>query len=157
MTVVCAGETERIIVEGASHGLPFRRRRDRALAPRANRAKRCSRRGIDEDGTKHLLGLLPCTKEDTASCRDFLRDLKARQLVDPLRALAYGTPGLIRAAEEVSPRIIRQPCLRHKMRNLRSKVPEERAREIFADSPSGLPGAEPGVGASCSRGEPLRG
>jgi putative transposase len=29
--------------------------------------------GIDANGTKHLLGLQPGTKEDTESCRDFLR------------------------------------------------------------------------------------
>jgi transposase-like protein len=34
--------------------------------------------GITEQGAKVLLGLAPGTKEDTASCRDFLRDLKAR-------------------------------------------------------------------------------
>ena len=38
--------------------------------------------GIAEDGTEHLLGLLPGTKEDTASAREFLRDLKARGLRD---------------------------------------------------------------------------
>lgn len=31
--------------------------------------------GIAETGHKVLLGLAPGTKEDTASCRDFLRDL----------------------------------------------------------------------------------
>jgi transposase-like protein len=40
--------------------------------------------GITESGHKVLLGLAPGTKEDTASCRDFLRDLKARGLVDPI-------------------------------------------------------------------------
>ena len=87
--------------------------------------------GIDERGTKHLLGLLPGTKEDTSSCRDFLRDLKARQLADPLMVITDGAPGLIRAAEEVFPRSLRQRCLAHKMRNLHSKVPEERAREVL--------------------------
>jgi len=76
--------------------------------------------GIAEDGTKHLLGLLPGTKEDTASCREFLRDLKARQL-----------RGLIRAVEEVFPKSLRQRCLAHKLRNLQSKLPEERWREVI--------------------------
>jgi len=35
---------------------------------------------ITEGGQKMLLGLAPAAKEDTASCRDFLRDLKARSL-----------------------------------------------------------------------------
>lgn len=87
--------------------------------------------GIDESGAKHLLGLLPGTKEDTACCRDFLRDLKARGLVDPIAVITDGAPGLVRAAEEVLPRSIRQRCLAHKMRNLQSKVPEERCREVL--------------------------
>ena len=40
--------------------------------------------GILADGKRVLLHLAPGTKEDTASCRDFLRDLKARGLVDPI-------------------------------------------------------------------------
>lgn len=87
--------------------------------------------GLDERGVKHLLGLLPGTKEDTASCRDFLRDLKARGLADPIMVITDGAPGLIRAAEEVFPRSLRQRCLAHKMRNLESKVPEERSREVL--------------------------
>lgn len=86
--------------------------------------------GIVETGHKVLLGLAPGTKEDTASCRDFLRDLKARNLVDPVVVITDGAPGLIRAAEEVFPRSLRQRCLAHKIRNLQSKVPEEVWREL---------------------------
>jgi putative transposase len=86
--------------------------------------------GIDAAGGKQLLGLLPGTKEDTACCRDFLRDLKARGLADPLLVITDGAPGLIRATDDVLPRSLRQRCLAHKMRNLQAKVPEERWREI---------------------------
>lgn len=86
--------------------------------------------GITETGQKVLLGLAPGTKEDTASCRDFLRELKARNLVDPVLIVTDGAPGLIRAAEEVFPRSLRQRCLAHKIRNLQSKVPEEVWREV---------------------------
>lgn len=86
--------------------------------------------GITETGHKVLLGLAPGTKEDTASCRDFLRDLKARNLADPVLVITDGAPGLIRAAEEVFPRSLRQRCLAHKIRNLQSKVPEEVWREL---------------------------
>ena len=86
--------------------------------------------GIVESGTKVLLGLAPGTKEDTASCRDFLRDLKARNLNDPLLVVTDGAPGLIRAVEEVFPKSLRQRCLAHKMRNLEAKVPGEVWREI---------------------------
>lgn len=86
--------------------------------------------GIDQKGDKHLLGLLPGNKEDTACCRDFLRDLKARGLRDPIAVITDGAPGLIRAVQEVMPRSLRQRCLAHKLRNLQSKVPQERWREV---------------------------
>jgi hypothetical protein len=43
-----------------------------------------------------------------------------------------GAPGLIRAVEECLPRALRQRCLAHKMRNLKTKVPAERWREVKA-------------------------
>ena len=75
-----------------------------------------------------LLGLCPGTKEDTASAREFLRDLKARGLIDPLLSISDGAPGPIRAQEEVFPKSLRQRCLAHRMRNLEGKVPAERWR-----------------------------
>jgi putative transposase len=85
---------------------------------------------ITETGHKVLLGLAPGTKEDTASCRDFLRDLKARNLAEPVLVATDGAPGLIRAVEEVFPRALRQRCLAHKVRNLEGKVPAEVWREV---------------------------
>jgi putative transposase len=82
--------------------------------------------GISDRGEKVLLGLAPGTKEDTASARELLRDLKARGLNDPLLVVSDGAPGLIRAIEEVFPKSLRQRCLAHRMRNLQGKVPEER-------------------------------
>ena len=81
-----------------------------------------------------LLGLAPAAKEDTASCRDFLRDLKARGLHDPILGTTDGAPGLIRAFDEVFPRSLRQRCLAHKIRNLEQKVPQERWREVKAQA-----------------------
>ena len=86
--------------------------------------------GIVESGMKVLLGLAPGTKEDTASCRDFLRDLKTRNLNEPVLIATDGAPGLIRAVEEVFPKSLRQRCLAHKMRNLEGKVPAEVWREV---------------------------
>jgi putative transposase len=90
--------------------------------------------GISSSGQKVLLGLAPATKEDSASCRDFLRDLKARGLQDPILGITDGAPGLIRAFEEVFPRSLRQRCLAHKIRNLEQKVPQERWRELKAQA-----------------------
>jgi transposase-like protein len=77
-----------------------------------------------------LLGRAPGTKEDTANCCDLLREMKARNLADPLLVATDGAPGLIRAVEEVFPRSFRQRCLAHKNRNLQSKVPDELWREL---------------------------
>jgi len=76
---------------------------------------------ITMSGTKVLVGLQPGTKEDTASCSDFLRDLKARGLGDPVLVVTDGAPGLIRAVAECLPRALRQCCLAHKMRNLETR------------------------------------
>jgi transposase-like protein len=86
--------------------------------------------GITTQGHKVLLGLMPGTKEDTSAASDFIRDLKARGMKDPILASTDGAPGLIRAVEECLPRTLRQRCLAHKMRNLESKVPAELWREV---------------------------
>jgi putative transposase len=76
------------------------------------------------------LHLAPGTKEDTASCTAFFEDLKRRGLADPLLVVTDGAPGLIRAVETCFPRALRQRCLAHRLRNLRSKAPESRWPEI---------------------------
>lgn len=98
---------------------------------------------IVENGAKVLLGLSPGSKEDTVSCREFLRDLKARGLVDPLLAVTDGAPGLIRGVEEVLPRSLRQRCLAHKVRNLEAKVPAERWREVKGHALAAYQAASP--------------
>jgi putative transposase len=86
--------------------------------------------GITEDGRKVLLHLAPGTKEDTASCTAFFEDLKRRGLPDPLLVVTDGAPGLIRGVETCFPRALRQRCLVHRLRNLRSKAPESQWPEI---------------------------
>src|SRR5262245_15556837 len=86
--------------------------------------------GITEDGRKVLLHLAPGTKEDTASCTAFFQDLKRRAPPDPLLAITDGAPSLVRAVETCFPRALRQRCLVHRLRNLRSKAPESQWPEI---------------------------
>lgn len=99
--------------------------------------------GITNRGEKVLLGLCPGTKEDTASARELLRDLKARGMNDPLLVISDGAPGLIRAIEEVFPKSLRQRCLAHRMRNLEGKVPDERWREVKAQAQAAYTAASP--------------
>jgi putative transposase len=106
-----------VFVDGIAERLPLGQPREAVLAAW----------GITGAGNKLLLGLAPGTKEGTVSCREFLRDLKARRLADPILIGSDGVPGLIRAIEEVFPKSLRQRCLAHKIRNLESKVPRELA------------------------------
>ncbi len=101
--------------------------------------------GILRDGKKALLHLAPGTKEDTASCKEFLRDMRRRGLPDPLLVASDGAPGMIRAIEECLPRSIRQRCLAHKMRNLQSKVPEDVWPELKARAAACYQAASPAL------------
>jgi transposase-like protein len=101
--------------------------------------------GITPSGDKVLLGLLPGTKEDTVSCKEFLRDLKARGLNDPVLVVTDGAPGLIRAVEEVFPRSLRQRCLAHRIRNLQNKVPDEPWREVKAHAVAAYQASSPAL------------
>ena len=86
--------------------------------------------GITSQGTKVLLRLLARTKEDTVSCTEYLRDLKARRIRDPVLVATDGAPGLIAAVEEVFPRSLRQRCLADRIRNREAKVPAELWPEV---------------------------
>jgi transposase-like protein len=100
--------------------------------------------GIDVEGNKHLLHLAPGTKEDTASCKAFIQDMKRRGLNDPLLATTDGAPGLIKAVEECFPRSSRQRCLVHKMRNIQVKVTDEQLwPEVKAEATSVYQAANP--------------
>jgi transposase-like protein len=101
--------------------------------------------GILRDGKKALLHLAPGTKEDTASCREFLQEMRRRGLPDPLLVASDGAPGMIRAIEECLPRSIRQRCLAHKMRNLQSKVPEDVWPEFKARAAASYQAASPAL------------
>jgi transposase-like protein len=101
--------------------------------------------GILADGKKVLLHLAPGTKEDTASCLEFFRDMRRRGLPDPLLVVSDGAPGVIRASEESFPRSARQRCLAHKMRNLASKVPEDQWPEFKARAAACYQAASPAL------------
>ena len=103
--------------------------------------------GITEDGRKVLLHLAPGTKADTARCTAFFEDLKRRGLPDPLLAVTDGAAGLIRAVETCFPRALRQRCLAHRLRNLRSKAPESQWPEIALRARACYEAASPALAA----------
>ena len=60
----------------------------------------------------------------------FLHDLTARGLGEPLLCILDGNPGLLRAVKQVFPRVRRQRCQVHKMRNILAKLPRLAQREL---------------------------
>jgi transposase-like protein len=89
----------------------------------------------------------PGTKEDTASCTAFFEDLQRRGLADPLLVSTDGAPGLIRAVETCFPRALRQRCLAHRLRNLRTKAPERQWPEIALRARACYAAASPALAA----------
>ena len=87
---------------------------------------------ICADGTKVLLHIAPGSKESYADWLDFLRDTVRRGLRPSVLVSTDGSPGLIRAVEEVFPYSLRQRCLAHKVRNVTHKVPDRARHEVKA-------------------------
>jgi transposase-like protein len=85
---------------------------------------------ICADGRKVMLHLALGHKESYANWLDFLRDMVGRGLQTPVQVTTDGSPGLMRAVEEVFPHSLRQRCLAHKTRNVTDKVPDSVRAEI---------------------------
>jgi putative transposase len=87
---------------------------------------------ICSDGCKVLLHLTLGNKESYANWLDFLRGMVRRGLRAPVQTTTDGSPGVIRAVEEVFPHSLRQRCLAHKTRNVLDKVPDSARDEVKA-------------------------
>ena len=68
-------------------------------------------------------------------------------MADPLLTVTDGAPGLIRAVETCFPRALRQRCLVHRLRNLRSKAPDPRWPEIAIRARACYEAASPALAA----------
>jgi transposase-like protein len=72
---------------------------------------------------------------------------KRRGFADPLLVVTDGAPGVIRAVETCFPRALRQRCLAHRLRNLRTKAPDNHWPEIAARARGCYHAASPAVAA----------
>jgi transposase-like protein len=81
--------------------------------------------GILSTGDKVLLSIRHGHKESYENCLEIFRDLKKRNMCDPVLGVSDGAPGLIKAFEEVFYKTMRQRCLFHKKGNILSKAPLE--------------------------------
>jgi len=69
-------------------------------------------------------------KESYDAWPSFLHDMTERGLNAPLLVIPDGNHGLRKAILEVFPKSLRQRCQVHKMRNIRSKLPEHALAEM---------------------------
>jgi putative transposase len=79
--------------------------------------------GLLEDGRAVLLHLGLGPRESYDAWLSFLQDMVARGLKDPLLVIFDGAPGLHKAVRRMWPRVFRQRCQVHKMRNILAKLP----------------------------------
>jgi transposase-like protein len=89
--------------------------------------------GVDCDGRKRVLSLLPGQRESYEQWLDVLRDLSGRGVEWVGLAIADGIAGFWRALSEVFPAARRQRCWVHMMRNVRDKLPKTKQQAAHAD------------------------
>jgi transposase-like protein len=88
--------------------------------------------GIDIDGTKHPLGLVEGSTENTTVVTDLLTDLRGRGL-DTTRPILVGIDGgkaLHAGIVAVFDHPVIQRCQMHKLRNVADKLPDDLAKTV---------------------------
>jgi len=82
------------------------------------------------DGSRVLLHMSPGNWETYENWKDFLHEMTARGLDEPLLIVTDGNPGLLKAIEEVFPRSLGHRCQRHRLENILGKAPREVRQEL---------------------------
>jgi transposase-like protein len=88
--------------------------------------------GVNADGFREILGVCEGAKEDTASWRTFLRQLKERGLRGVRLVISDKCLGLVEALGECFPEALWQRCVVHFYRNAMRVVPTGKVREVLA-------------------------
>lgn len=89
--------------------------------------------GVRPNGEKVLLALDVRGGEGEDAWRGFLEDLASRGLRAPRLAIIDGSAGLAKALDVIWPKVERQRCVVHKLRNLLSHAPERLHEDIRSD------------------------
>lgn len=89
--------------------------------------------GIQSDGTKQLISIMPTESESQASWEMFFEDMLSRGLRQPLLVISDGGKGGKQAIIKSFPKAYRQRCIAHKMRNLMVKLPRDKQEEILKE------------------------
>jgi transposase-like protein len=88
--------------------------------------------GVSDEGYREVLGVSEGSKEDEASWKEFLRDLKRRGLRGVLLAVSDKCMGLIEALGQVYPETSWQRCVVHWYRNVFKDVPRGKLAQVAA-------------------------
>ena len=88
--------------------------------------------GVDQDGYRHILGVVEGHKEDKAGWLAFLKQLKERGLKGARLVISDACLGLVDALAEVFPDADWQRCVVHFYRNVFSHVPNGKVRQVAA-------------------------
>src|SRR3954462_13263620 len=120
--------------------------------------------GIDIDGTKHPLGLVEGSTENTTVVKTLLTGLRDRGLdtTRPILAVLDGAKALAAGVKEVFDKPVIGRCQLHKLRNVRDHLPEnmrgpveKRMRKAYhADSALEAPGAADRAGQGAGQDPP---
>ena len=86
--------------------------------------------GITREGKRVVLHLSLGGRESTESWKGVLNDLVERGLNEPLLLVTDGNPGLLKAIRDIWPKIARQRCAIHRIRNVLARVPKKRQDEV---------------------------
>ena len=89
--------------------------------------------GVRATGEKILLTMEARGEESTEAWRGMLQGLADRGLKRPLLALVDGNRGLANALDLVWPKMDRQRCIIHKLRNIQSHAPKRLFDELKED------------------------
>jgi len=88
--------------------------------------------GVDQDGSRRILGVTEGHKEDKTGWLGFLKELKKRGLTGVRLIISDACIGLSEAAAEVFPDADWQRCVVHFYRNVFSHVPRNKMRAVAA-------------------------
>jgi transposase-like protein len=88
--------------------------------------------GVNQDGLTDILGVVEGAKEDHESWAEFLRHLKSRGLKGVRMLISDKCLGLVDACAETYPDALWQRCTVHFYRNVFSKVPRTKMRDVAA-------------------------
>jgi putative transposase len=88
--------------------------------------------GVDQEGFRHVLGVMEGHKEDKAGWLGFLKHLKERGLTGVRLIISDACLGLVEATAECFPEAAWQRCTVHFYRNVFAHVPRAKVREVAA-------------------------